>query len=551
MFLLLYKSVAPRVTPGPDNIKTVQSMLRSFSLSAVLLILLSSSSLFPAEKGRGADRSRYFPLDHPVYGWLDRAQERGMLLGLNRALRPYTREQVRLAVKAQSRKNLKSFEQEWLDHLDRECSMELNSATSTDSSDLRILVRAEASADIRSLRPDRHDESAGLGFGGRFGNVVFDARFLRAPHLLGAIDSTEHRDPDVQSPREEGLIRPMEGYLKADFASHGGAFGVELFFGRMARNWSPLLDESLILSGRALSFDHFGLALRSKHLTFSHLIARLNGMNYRNSASDSWQRANRFMSIHRLDIRVRNSLRFGITESTVYGGPGASFDPALMNPFTSYRLTAIQDSDDHANNTLLALDGFVNIAGRASLFGQFLFDDFLRRPDIQDRWAASLGLDLRDPPPLESVTLGLRGTVASSYVYNTFRPWERYLIEGRSLGAPEGNDYWSAGAFVRKFLGPNLDLTARMDISGRGALRIASPSMELIGSGGRPFPTPVVEHTSAAGLSLRWQAFDWAEIEAGGGIQRVRNQDNSPGDNKRKGFGSISISLYRDYSVSF
>jgi hypothetical protein len=525
-------------------------MLRSFGLNSAILFLLSSSSLFPSESGCRADRSRYFPLDHPVYNWLDRSQERGLLLSLDRALRPYTREQVRRAIKSQSRKNLKSFENEWLERLDRECALELDSV-SADSTVFRVLVRAEASTDIRSLRPDRHDESAGLGFGGCFGHVVFDARFLRAPHLLRAADSTEHRDPDVQAPREEGLIRPMEGYLKADFASHGGAFGMELFFGRMARNWSPALDGSLIMSGGALSFDHFGLTLRSRHLTFSHLIARLDGMDYRNSASDSWQRANRFMSIHRLDIRVRNSLRFGITESTVYGGPAASFDPALMNPFTSYRLTAIQDSDDHANNTLFALDGFVNIEGRASLFGQFLFDDFLRRADIQDRWAASLGLDLRDPPPLESVTLGLRVTVASSYVYNTFRPWERYLIEGRSLGASTGNDFWSAGAFLRKFLGPDLDLTARIDLSGRGARRIASPSADLIGSGGQPYPTPAVERTSTAGISLRWQPLDWADIEAGGGIRRVRNQDNHPGDDVRSGFGSISISLYRDMSVSF
>lgn len=526
-------------------------MLRGFGLNAAFLFLLSASSLFAAESGRGADRSRYFPLDHPVYNWLDRAQERGMLLGLNRALRPYTREQVRLAVKTQSRKNLKSFEQEWLDHLDRECALELDSAAAGDSAALRILVRAEASTAVRSLRPDRHDETAGLGFGGRFGNVVFDARFLRAPHLLRAVDSAEHRDPDVQAPREAGLIRPMEGYLKADFASRGGAFGAELFFGRMARNWSPSLDGSLILSGGALSFDHFGLALRSRHLTLSHLIARLDGMSYRNSSSGSWQRANRFMSIHRLDIRVRDNLRFGITESAVYGGPGASFDPALMNPFTSYRLTAIQGSDDHANNTLLALDGFVNMAGRASLFGQFLFDDFLRRSDIQDRWAASLGLDLRDPPPLESVTLGLRGTVASSYVYNTFMPWERYLIEGRSLGASEGDDYWSAGAFLRKFLGPNLDLTGRINLSARGTRRIASPATNLVGSGGQPFPTPAVERISTAGLRLRWQTFDWADIEAGGGIMRVRNKDNHPGDNERRGFGSISISLYRNILVSF
>ncbi|MCE5271883.1 capsule assembly Wzi family protein [bacterium] len=526
-------------------------MYRRFRLSLLVTLLALPWGLLTAAGSDPADHSRYFPLDHPVYDWLDRAQERGLLLSLDRALRPYTRAQVRRAVAAQPREALHGFELDWLEHIERECAAELDLPAGADSAALRLTVRSEASLELRSLRPDRHDETVGLGFGGRFGPLVCDARFLRAPQLLRSPDSTWQRDPDVLPAREEGLIRPMEGYLKADFVSRGGAFGLELFFGRLARNWSPELDQSLILSGEALSFDHFGLALRSRHFTFSHLLARLDGMDYRTSADPVYRRANRFFTAHRLDIRVRDNLRFGFTESTVYGGVGASFDPALMNPFTSYRLTAIQDKDDHANNTLVALDGFWNAAGRVSLFGQFLFDDFLRRSDIQDRWAASLGLDLRDPPLAGPSTAGLRATVASSYVYDTFKPWERYTLEGRSLGAPLGDDYWSAGAYLRRFLGPELDVTARLDLTTRGARRIASPAADLVGSAGLPFPTPTAERSLGAGLGLRWQALDWAFLKAECGFSRVHNRDNHPGEGRRCGWGSLSVSLYHDTVVSF
>jgi len=528
-------------------------------LSSILICLALSWSFLCAA---GADHSRYFPLDHPVYDWLDRAQERGLLLSLNRALRPYTRTQVRQAVAAQPREGLHGFELTWLDRLERECALELDPPVQADSSaPLHLNMRAEASIELQSQRTEalqqaisrrteHHDETAGLGFGVRFGPLVCDSRFLHAQRLLRSPDSTWHRDPDVIAPNEEGLIRPMEGYLKADFASSGGRLGLELFFGRLARNWSPELNQSLILSGSALSFDHFGLALRSRYFTFSHLVARLDGMSYRTQSDPVFRRANRFFTIHRLDIRVRDNLRFGLSESTVYGGIGASFDPALMNPFTSYRLTAIQDKADHANNTLVALDGFWNAAGRVSLSGQFLFDDFLRRSDIQDRWAASLGLDLRDPPLLGPATAGLRATVASSYVYDTFKPWERYMLEGRSLGATLGDDFWTAGAFLRLFPRADLDLCARLDLTARGARRIAEPAADLIETS-EAFPTSQAERSATAGLALRWQALDWAQIKAEGGFSHVRNRNNHPGEGRRCGWGSLSVSLYHDTVLSF
>lgn len=514
----------------------------------LVAVLLSSGRGLAA----GADRTRYFPLDHPAYHYLDRLQERGLLLSLDRSLRPYTRQQVSRALSLQKRDRLHAFESAWIEWIERECALEtLDRTTSpSDSAAMRVIVRSEASAEMRSLPPDRHDETVALGFGGQFGTLVYDARFARAPHLLVPPDSTEHRDPDVLPPLVEGLIRPLEGYLKADWASGGGSFGAELFFGRLARNWSPRLESSLILSGRSLGFDHLALAIRSRHLTFSHLVARLDDMEYR-LPDGSYVRANRYFSAHRLDIRLRDHVRFGISESTVYGGPGAGFDPALMNPFTSYRLTAIQDNRSHANNTLVALDGFVCLRQRLSLHGQFLFDDFLREKNIQNRWAFQGGVDLRDPPLLEGSTAGARFDFASSFVYNTFKPWERYLVSGRSLGAEHGSDYWSAGVFLRRFIGPRLDLKASLDLNARGERRIAMPVFDLLDSAGLPFPTPVVMRSVATALELRWQPSDWATLTAGGGFIRERNLNNHPGEDRRRGFGSVALSLYRDIPISF
>ncbi|MBN2289448.1 MAG: hypothetical protein JXQ83_08965 [Candidatus Glassbacteria bacterium] len=497
------------------------------------------------------DYTRYLPLGHPAYDYLDRLQERGRLQSLNQSLRPYTRLQVLEALRAEKAAGLRPFESEWLDLLRGECEPEVEVASRGDSAAMTVITRLEASESYNSARSDREQNTIGFGFGGRFGALVYDARFLRAPHLLGLADTTSHRDPDVLAPYEEGLIRPMEGYLKADFRLAGGAFSTEVFFGRMARNWSPALDHSLILGADAGSFDHLALTLRSRHFVFSHLVAALDGMSYREPGQSLFTRAKRYFSAHRLDIRVRDNFRFGITETVVYGGENAGFDPALLNPVTSFRLVGIQNKEDHANNTFFSLDGLFTAAGRLTLFGQLLFDDLLRSDRYQDRWACDLGARWRDLPGLPGTTAGLRAVAVSSFAYNTFRPYERYLLYGRPLGAPSGNDYRSLEGWVRFFFHSRLDLKACLTARERGAQRVAGSMAQFTGSTGLPFPTPAVERTLEAALSLRWHPLPFAQITAEGGFLDRRNPDNHPARHSRRGYASLSVSVYRDLPVAF
>jgi len=514
-------------------------------------MFLIYATLASASSAYSGDGSRYFPLDHPVYDYLYRLQERGRLTRLNPSLRPYTRLEVLEAVREQSLDGLRQVERDWLERIRAACEFEINAASGPDSAQFSVITRLEAMGRLANIRPGRSRSSVGAGFGGRFGHLVFDSRFLRAPHLMQLEDTTAHRDPGVQAPLEEGLIRPMEGYLKGDFRLFGGAFSTEFFLGRLARNWSPTLNHSLILGSDAQSFDQLAFCLRSRHLTFSHLVASLDGMSYRNASDGSFVRAKRFFTAHRLDIRVRDHLRFGITETTVYGGQNRGFDLALANPFTSYRLVAIQNKRDYANNTFVSLDGFYNHKERLTFFGQILFDDLLRDDKIQDRWALDLGLNLRDFPGLGPSTAGVRAIYVSSFAYNTFQPYERYLFNGRPLGAPLGNDYWKVYGFLRFFTTSGLDLTAHFARIERGNQRIASPVDQLLDSAGLDFPTPVVERRFEAGLALRWQIFEQAHLEAEGGIFKEENFNNQPGKNRCRGYASLYLAVYHDLIISF
>lgn len=74
---------------------------------------------------------------------------------------------------------------------------------------------------------------------------------------------------------------------------------------------------------------------------------------------------------------------------------------------------------------------------------------------------------------------------------------------------------------------------------------------DLLDSGSLPFPSPTVMHSTTATLELRWQPAQWAILNAGCGILRERNIDNHPGEDRRRGFGTLAFTFYRDIPIKF
>ncbi len=518
---------------------------RSINLLCLLTILLAAA----ASAASRPDRSRYFPLDHPAYDYISRLHECGLMLKLSSSVRPYTRAQVNEAVQWEREKNHGAVIDGWLDWLDKECARELK--TLSDTVRVNVTARFETTETLRSLRPDRENFFGGIGFGGAMGRVVFDVRFAHAQHLMTTSGQADHRDPRVIAPDEEGLIRPMEGYVKADFPVFGGRCSAEVLLGRIGRNWSPAGSSSLVLGRSARSFDQLALQFRSSHLTFTHLVAALDPVDYFPDGSSTTVRARRFFTAHRLDYRVWDNFRIGLTETTVYGGTGRTWDLALMNPLTSYRLLSAQDSERWNNNTFVAADCSASLGGHINLRGQILFDDFLLEDEVQDRWALNLGADICRLPLPGTNSLRLEYERVSSFAYNTFQSWERYLISGRPLGAELGNDYHRASAALTQYVTPMFDITGRLSYTGRGAHRVTSPIGELLDSHGLPFPTKTVEETLDIMLSLRWQAMGWGSLKANIGLLDQSGLNNLAGSSRQRGYATVALSLYYDLLFKF
>ncbi len=520
-------------------------LLRALNITCLFVVCLAAAAIASSQP----DRSRYFPLGHPAYDYISRLHQCGLLLKLNPALKPYTRTQVNDVVQWELQRDHHTVTSGWLNWLARECDAELR--VLSDSVRLNVTARFELIESMRSLRPDRETLLAGLGFGGAMGRVVFDARFAHARHLMTTSADADHRDPQVIAPDEEGLLRPMEGYIKADFPVFGGRCGAEILLGRIGRNWSPAGASSLVLGQSARSFDQLALQFRSSHFVFTHLVAALDPVDYYPGGSSSTVRARRFFTAHRLDYRVWDNLRIGLTETTVYGGANRVWDLALMNPLTSYRLLATQDSERWNNNSFVAGDCSVSLGRFVNLRCQFLFDDFLLEDKIQDRWALNIGADIFCLPLPGVNSMRLEYERVSSFAYNTFQPWERYLISGRPLGAELGNDYHRYTVALTQYFTPLFDITGQLNYTGRGDLRVSSPISGLLNSHGLPFPTETVEESLEIMLSLRWQAKGWCKLKASAGLLDQRGLNNVAGSCRQRGFATVTLSLYHDLLMKF
>ena len=68
----------------------------------------------------------------------------------------------------------------------------------------------------------------------------------------------------------------LTGYFSSSYALYGNDKGLELFAGRISRNFGLLNDYRTILSNNPYSFDHFGFSTSGSFLKYSFYTSRLN-----------------------------------------------------------------------------------------------------------------------------------------------------------------------------------------------------------------------------------------------------------------------------------
>lgn len=292
----------------------------------------------------------------------------------------------------------------------------------------------------------------------------------------------------------------LTGYVKeAYFLSN--IKNLEIFAGRIGRNFGILNERSMIFSNNPYPFDHYGFALSGTKINFSFYLSRLNDLDNSIDSEgvlipiDSLATTKRFFSFQNFNLKLSDDLQVGLSQSIVYGGPDASFEGAFINPVNFYYASQ--------RNSLIQMNGFWQLLlcwkynQNNVFYFDFLVDDFIinnsKGYNDRDLYSDRLGLTLKlsnidfiSKNSLSSITY----TMVSNYTYTTFRNFENYTFQNKGIGFPY-NSYEALKFNFSKFYNISTIYNLNLILSKKGSTSL----FDVYSQGLSSFPINPVKYS--------------------------------------------------------
>ncbi len=366
----------------------------------------------------------YVPVEHPVVGFLQRLQTRGLAPDVEDATLPWTRERVTHWLTALEEAPLSRVErEEWcryaaefaskctegawrLKRLAQDAGHYWRPLRSLYGNRVDFLAWREGDAEIH-LNPlivrerswtsadtlpsarARHRDRNGFAVWGTFGRCVGFSVLVTDTREWGAPSYTKRMN--ITAPGL-GFVNGFGDHLEHDeteaflsLALPGGLVG----FGKMTTVWGPGRWGHLLLSGAAPSFDQIRLQLRTGRLSLVWLYGFLRF--YQVPYHHTLPPPRKAIAAHRLVFRARRNLTLAFSEAVVFGRRW--FVPGYANPIMFYRSAEHFWGDE--DNAVMGADVQWRPLAGLELYGEGLLDDFSVKKAgtgwYGDKWAVLLG----------------------------------------------------------------------------------------------------------------------------------------------------------------
>jgi hypothetical protein len=262
---------------------------------------------------------------------------------------------------------------------------------------------------------------------GMYSNVRLDEGFRNDTLYFGTTGKLENRV----------ISRSDETYAQWEGRN------INLFAGRLSRNFGMPGEASLILSNEAFSFDQLVFTFRNKAFKYTYLFSRLNdiyGYDIRDSLP-KFQWSKRFLSLHRFDISLSNKLEIAFTDVILFGGKDAFPQFQYLNPTNFLFMSKMSDRkgyEEGTANALMCFDIYYKPSNSLTLFGQFLIDDMDFTKSLRALYPDRIGYSGKvvycDLFPASQFYLSYNRI--SNWTYTSFYNWGNYTYYGKSMGYP-------------------------------------------------------------------------------------------------------------------
>jgi hypothetical protein len=495
------------------------------------VIVLLTFAAAPALAQSPATGSRYLPLDHWAYEYVERLESRGLLPGLNPLVQPYRRLDVAWELARLTPDSLRAPMAGWVRMLKDEFSREL--ATVAGEKDVRWGLETMAGAHGSTSR--RLDAARPLGSGDlwpwyRGGGWVETGPLAAETRVYG--DTHFRDDPDAPDPGYDPRAQ-RGGRTDNAYLSVALPFGA-IEAGSFTRNWGPIGSPSLMVSGVPTVYPQVGFEARAGRFTLRSFAAEL----------DTVGGQKRQFFAHRIDYHTKDlTLSFG--ESNLYVYPSLLL--RFLNPVDFLFVDGPQVGEP-GQNLMLDAQFWLRRSGWV-LYGDGLLDDIDVTPETPKpeppQYAFTLGARLTALPPW--VELRTEYQQVGAWTYRTPNYVDRYSYFNRGLGA-NYSDYDRLTLWADLYppvRGLRLSPAALLQRQWEGNFRDSIPGGYYWG---RPaLAYGVGETTLRLALRGRYQPLRQAWLAWDVGPNFVRNKDHVIGARKTEFEGTAEIGVRLDF----
>jgi hypothetical protein len=248
-------------------------------------------------------------------------------------------------------------------------------------------------------------------------------------------------------------------------------------FGKDVFSIGPAFENNPLLSPN-IPLNYLNFTFKSSKFSFTHFISRLDdyeGVEHEwdDTSSGYLTNVNRYLGIHRLEIKLTDWLAISFSESMLIGGEALGLPFELLSPLTIYYV----EQHNRSQNTNILWNFDLVVVKRKFLFYFDLFlDDFQyeadpwKEPNHIGLYAGIQGKDIL----VDGSQLFVSYNLMTKWVYDNLRVWQRYADEGLPLGSMLGCDY---DRFILEYLHPiaSFKLGGKASYTRRGENRITTP----------------------------------------------------------------------------
>lgn len=490
-------------------------------LKTVLISLLLSSFLSPLLH---ATLLENIPLDSWVYHVVDELHAQGLFASLHKNVKPYTRGDIAALI---LEVNLKqsggglwlSESQLWMLHkLNQEFRYELEELHYRKNQDKKDQTTFRyGTSPVAQLTLAEGDSSYGR-LKVRFeGSLQFGQRFVLKDRVV--IDNRAEKERRYKG-RE--WKHSLTGVLDQAYANIDMRY-FHLLVGRDHMRWGPGREDVLLLSDQIPPFDMIRIEAKAGSFKFIYFATVLDQI--RISPYGFW--ANRYLSGHRINLKLKWGVELGISEVVLYGGENRSLEPYYLNPLLPYY--GEQYNMDTDDNVLWSFDIALSSFKNKEFYFELLVDDFQYDFESEPHQTGfQIGLKYAEPFGWKRSYANLEYTKINNWVYGQNKPWNVYTYHGWGMGSILGPDADRRSGQLVYHLTPDIDLIWQGEYRRKGEGRITTPQTSAVSSSDK-FPSGIVEHRNQQEFLFSYQPNANLKLDLSLEYAKIKNFENISG----------------------